>query len=632
MRQGILREIIKKIVSLVARYRTKTNRFLFFMAADIGFVFLSVWLSFFLKFDYNIPPQYFDSLWKISFLLGFFVIPIFYLQGLYTFSWSFVSTKELISLFRALTLSFLFIGLALFFSKDFYAFVGFPRSVLLISYCLIFLFAGSLRFSKRIYHSILYEGNMAGRDRTLIVGAGDAGEQILRSILSATDSPYFPVGFADDTLIKQNVNIHGVRVLGRVFDIPRIVKDHQVSQIIIALPSSGSKAITDAVELGRKAGVKKIKIFPPLSEIIQGSAPLRNLKNVDIEDLLGRDSVHLDTDQIGRLIKDKVILITGAAGSIGSELSRQVARFAPSRLIVLDQDETGIFNICQELKYGFSNLAIDSLIADITDAEKIKSIFKTHHPDIVFHAAAYKHVPLMEENPYEAIKNNVFGTENLANAAVENNAAHFIFISTDKAVNPSSVMGATKRIGEMICQAGNSKNITKFISVRFGNVLDSRGSVIPIFREQIKRGGPVEVTDPEMQRYFMLNSEACLLVMQAAAMGQGGEVFVLDMGKPIKILDLAKEMIKFSGFEPDKDIAIIFTGKRPGEKLFEEILTAEEGVSVTKNQKIFMAKVIFHDPATFLSTLGRLKGVLINQDKYDLIETLKQVLPLYKTL
>jgi len=602
------------------------------MAADIGFVFLSVWLSFFLKFDYNIPPQYFDSLWKISFLLGFFVIPIFYLQGLYTFSWSFVSTKELISLFRALTLSFLFIGLALFFSKDFYAFVGFPRSVLLISYCLIFLFAGSLRFSKRIYHSILYEGNMAGRDRTLIVGAGDAGEQILRSILSATDSPYFPVGFADDTLIKQNVNIHGVRVLGRVFDIPRIVKDHQVSQIIIALPSSGSKAITDAVELGRKAGVKKIKIFPPLSEIIQGSAPLRNLKNVDIEDLLGRDSVHLDTDQIGRLIKDKVILITGAAGSIGSELSRQVARFAPSRLIVLDQDETGIFNICQELKYGFSNLAIDSLIADITDAEKIKSIFKTHHPDIVFHAAAYKHVPLMEENPYEAIKNNVFGTENLANAAVENNAAHFIFISTDKAVNPSSVMGATKRIGEMICQAGNSKNITKFISVRFGNVLDSRGSVIPIFREQIKRGGPVEVTDPEMQRYFMLNSEACLLVMQAAAMGQGGEVFVLDMGKPIKILDLAKEMIKFSGFEPDKDIAIIFTGKRPGEKLFEEILTAEEGVSVTKNQKIFMAKVIFHDPATFLSTLGRLKGVLINQDKYDLIETLKQVLPLYKTL
>jgi len=632
MRQGILREIIKKIVSLVARYRTKTNRLLFFMAADIGFVFLSVWLAFFLKFDYHIPPQYFDSLWKISFLLVFFVIPIFYLHGLYTFSWSFVSTKELISLFRALSLGFLFIGLALFFSKDFYAFVGFPRSVLLISYCLIFLFSGSLRFSKRIYHSILYEGNMAGRDRTLIVGAGDAGEQILRSILSATDSPYFPVGFADDTRIKQNVNIHGVRVLGRVFDIPRIVKDHQVSQIIIALPSSGSKAITDAVDLGRKAGVKKIKIFPPLSEIIQGSAPLRNLKNVDIEDLLGRDSVHLDTDQIGRLIKDKVILITGAAGSIGSELSRQVARFAPSRLIVLDQDETGIFNICQELKYGFSNLAIDSLIADITDAEKIKSIFKTHHPDIVFHAAAYKHVPLMEENPYEAIKNNVFGTENLANAAVENNAAHFIFISTDKAVNPSSVMGATKRIGEMICQAGNSKNITKFISVRFGNVLDSRGSVIPIFREQIKRGGPVEVTDPEMQRYFMLNSEACLLVMQAAAMGQGGEVFVLDMGKPIKILDLAKEMIKFSGFEPDKDIAIIFTGRRPGEKLFEEILTAEEGVSVTKNQKIFMAKVVFHDPATFLSTLGRLKGVLINQDKYDLIETLKQVLPLYKTL
>ena len=622
--------MIDTFFSIIGKYRTKTNRLLFFMTADIVFIFFSVWLSFFLKFDYSIPSQYFASIWKTSILSVFFIIPVFYLQGLYTFSWSFVSNKELISLFKALTLGFFFMALAIFISKDFNAFIGFPRSVLLISYFLIFLFSGSLRFSKKIYHSIIYGGNKIGRERTLIVGASDAGEQILRSILSSSDSPYFPVGFADDSRIKQNVNIHGVKVLGKVFDIPKIVKEHQVSQMIIALPSAGSKVIKDAVDLGRKSGIKKIKIFPPLSEIIKGNMPLGNLKNVEIEDLLGRDSVSLDTAQIGKLIKGKTILITGAAGSIGSELSRQIARFLPIHLILLDQDETGIFNISQELRYGLPNLKIDLLIADITDQEKIGHIFEKYRPHIVFHAAAYKHVPLMENDPYEAIKNNILGTGIVADAAVKNNVSRFILISTDKAVNPSSVMGATKRVGEMICQAENSKNITKFISVRFGNVLDSRGSVIPIFRKQIKRGGPVEVTDPNMQRYFMLNSEACLLVMQAGAMGNGGEVFVLDMGKPVKILDLAKEMIKLSGFEPDKDIAIIFTGKRPGEKLFEEILTAEEGVSVTKNQKIFTAKVSLPDPGKFMQKVEKLKAALINQNKYDLMEMLKEITPLYK--
>lgn len=617
-------------LNFIGKYRTKTNRLLFFMAADIIFIFLSVWLAFFLKFDYDIPGQNLASIWKISILSVLFIIPIFYLHGLYTFSWSFVSTKELVALFKALTLSFLFMALAIFTSRDFYAFIGFPRSVLLISYFLIFLFSGSLRFSKKIYHSTLHKKNTTGRERTLIVGAGDAGEQILRSILASGNSPYFPVGFADDSRIKQNVNIHGVKVLGKVFDIPQMVKDTQATQMIIALPSAGSKAIKDAVELGRNAGIKKIKIFPPLSEIITGSIPLQNLKNVDIEDLLGRDSVHLDTTQIGNLIKDNVILITGAAGSIGSELSRQVARFDPSHMILLDQDETGIFNISQELKYGFSNVKIDLLVADVTDKEKINRIFKKYQPNIIFHAAAYKHVPLMEDNPYEAIKNNIFGTEILASAAVLNNAARFIFVSTDKAVNPSSVMGATKRIGEMICQIENNKNITKFISVRFGNVLDSRGSVIPIFREQIKRGGPVEVTDREMKRYFMLNSEACLLVMQAGAMGNGGEVFVLDMGRPVKILDLAKEMIKLSGLEPDKNIAIIFTGVRPGEKLFEEILTTEEGVSVTQHQKIFIAKMSSPDPGHFSQKLKGLSDILINKDKYDLIEALKEIVPFYK--
>ncbi|MDP2967185.1 MAG: polysaccharide biosynthesis protein, partial [bacterium] len=311
---------------------------------------------------------------------------------------------------------------------------------------------------------------------------------------------------------------------------------------------------------------------------------------------------------------------------IGSELCRQIAKFNPSLLLLLDQDETGIFNISEELKNKFPRLKISSVIADIQDEEKMDKVFNELHPNIVFHAAAYKHVPLMEENPDEAIKNNIFGTNIVAKSALKSGAEKFIFISTDKAVNPTSVMGATKRLGEMICQMLNQKNNTKFISVRFGNVLDSRGSVIPIFREQIKRRGPVEVTHPEMKRYFMLISEACLLVMQAGAIGRGGEVFVLDMGKPIKILDLAKEMIRFSGFEPDKDIPIVFTEPRPGEKLFEEILTAEEGIITTENQKIFRAKLSVVDEKKLNEGLEKLKNEVQKAEKKEIINTLKQLI------
>ena len=396
--------------------------------------------------------------------------------------------------------------------------------------------------------------------------------------------------------------------------------------MIVALPSADSKSVKDAVDLGRQSGIKKIKIFPSLSEIIRTGASLKDLKDMEVEDLLGRDSVSFGTSEIEKLIKNKVILITGAAGSIGSELSRQTAKFHPKVLILLDQDETGIFNITQELNYIFPDLKIESLVADIKDKEKINSIFNKYQPKIIFHAAAYKHVPLMEDNPDQAIKNNIFGTKNLAEACLKNKTEKFIFISTDKAVNPTSAMGITKRIGEIICQSCNQKNTTKFISVRFGNVLDSRGSVMPIFREQIKRGGPVEVTHPEMKRYFMLNSEACLLVLQAGAIGEGGEVFVLDMGEPVKIWDLAKEMIKLSGFEPDKDIAIVFTGTRPGEKLFEEVLTAEEGTVATKHQRIFTAKTNLHNTTDLLERIEKLQNILLTSDKQDLVKALKEII------
>ncbi|MEK7541218.1 MAG: nucleoside-diphosphate sugar epimerase/dehydratase [Patescibacteria group bacterium] len=607
--------------------KTIATKIVFFVLADIVLIAVSVLFAFLIRFEVQIPPQYFPFILRIIALAVIFTIPIFHFHGLYSFSWSYVSTSEAVSLFKAVTVSFIFLSITIFVSKYFPSFQNFPRSILFISYLLVFIFCGGIRIAKRIYMHIAGVSRMAKKERTLIIGAGDAGEQILRSIISSKTSPYYPIGFIDDNPIKQGVSIHGYKVLGKISDISKIITNEQIKELIVALPSAGNTVIKKAVELGRKAGLKKIKIAPALSEVISGRVSFKNLKDVDAEDLLGREEVNLDTKQIELFIKDKTILVTGAAGSIGSELSKQTAKFKPSLLLLIDQDETGIFNISKELENNFFGLKIQPLIADIRDKERISEIFKKFQPKIVFHAAAYKHVPLMEENFDEAVKNNIFGTENLADISLKQNVEKFILISTDKAVNPTSVMGATKRVSEMICQAYNQKNKTKFISVRFGNVLNSRGSVIPAFREQIKRGGPVEVTHRDMKRYFMLISEACLLVMRAGAMGQGGEVFVLDMGKPIKVWDLAKEMIKLSGFEPDKDIAIVFTGIRPGEKLFEEMLTAEEGTVATQNQKIFKAKLSAINPEALERQLKNIK----NLGKEEIISALKEIVPRYGT-
>jgi len=605
------------------------NRKILFLIGDIILISLSVYSAFLLRFDGDIPSQYFGTIQRVIILSLVFCLPIFYFSRLYSFSWSYVSTNELISLTKAVALSFLFLALSIFISKDYSSFIGFPRSTLFISFILIFLFCGGIRFARRIYLQIFQGKEKGEKERTLIVGAGDAGEQILRNILSSPKTLYYPIGFVDDDPTKQGTIIHGLKVLGKLDKIPQVVENQRVEGLIIALPSAGSRAIREAVEMGRRASLKKIKIVPSIAGIINGEVSLGVLRELEVEDLLGREPVSLDTKSIENFIQNKIVLITGAAGSIGSELCRQVAKFRPSQLLLLDQDETGIFNISEELEDRFPRLKIPPLVANIQDEEKIEQIFDKFHPNIIFHAAAYKHVPLMEKHPDEAVKNNIFGTKFLADTSLKHNAEKFIFISTDKSVNPTSVMGATKRAGEMICQVFNQKNHTKFISVRFGNVLDSRGSVIPIFREQIKKGGPVEVTHPEMKRYFMVTNEACLLVMQAGAMGQGGEVFVLDMGEPIKILDLAKEMIRLSGFEPDKDIPIIFTGVRPGEKFFEEILTAEEGTLATQNQKIFMAKLSEVDEEELNQELERLKVVVRTGGKEEIKAILKRLIPYY---
>ncbi|MDO8435815.1 MAG: nucleoside-diphosphate sugar epimerase/dehydratase [bacterium] len=614
-----MKNIIQK---LLTDYRSFV-KLAVFASADAVLICVSVYLSFVLRFEGKIPLQHLINIEGMILLALISFLPALYFFKLYFFSWSYVGPVELIALSKATALSFLFLITVIFLLRDNPLFLGFPRSTLFVSYFLIVLSLGGIRLSKRIYLQLSQKKSGVGKERVLIVGAGDAGEQMLRSILGSKNSPYFPVGFVDDGFAKQGVSIHGFKVLGKIFDIPRVVKEEGIESLIVALPSAGSRIIREAVEMGRKAGLKKIKIIPSIAEIINSNVNFQALREVQVEDLLGREPIALEQTAIENFIQNRKILITGAAGSIGSELSRQVSKFHPSQILLLDQDETGVFNISEELKGKFPKLKIISFIADIRDEAKINQIFNEFCPNVIFHAAAYKHVPLMEENPDEAVKNNIFGTKTVAEAALKNGAEEFIFISTDKAVNPKSVMGTTKRAGEMICQS--LQGDVKFISVRFGNVLDSRGSVIPIFREQIKRGGPVEITHPDMQRYFMTTPEACLLVLQAGAMGQGGEVFVLDMGKPIKIIDLAKELIRLSGLESDRDIPIVFTEPRPGEKFFEDILTAEEGTVATKNQKIFTAKLSKFDQEQFNIQLTELEKSVKSGNKELILEGLQKL-------
>lgn len=613
-----------KIVNFLAR-----NKKAVFFGVDAVLIAVSVWLAFMIRFEADVPGQYFEIIARLVLVGWVFYLPAFFFNRLYSFSWSYVSANELIALAKAVGLAFLSQTAALYLFRGFYFFSGFPRSTIFIAAFFVFILCGGTRFAKRIYLFFFRKKNAGGISRVLIAGAGDAGEQLLRSIINSAADRYLAVGFVDDNESRQGSIIHGVSVLGKIADIPKIVVRNNVEELIIALPP-GAKAIKTAVNLAKKAGLKKIKIVPPLADIIDGKFSLASVRRVEVEDLLERDRVSLDMAEIEKFIAGKKVLITGAAGSIGAELCRQVAKFKPARLAILDQDETGIFNIENELKKHFPQLDIKEFIADIQNKARMEEIVLEFAPHIVFHAAAYKHVPLMEENAGEAVRNNIFGLRNVGEAAIAAGAQNFIFISTDKAINPSSIMGTTKRIGEMICQNfnGKSRGATKFVSVRFGNVLGSRGSVIPIFREQIRRGGPVEVTHPGMKRYFMLTSEACLLVMQSGALGQGGEVFVLDMGKPVKIIDLAREMIRLSGFEPDVDMPIVYTGIRPGEKLFEELLTGQEAGAATKSDQIFIAKPAAVDGAFLAKNLDELEGVIpLAENKAKIVAIFKKLAP-----
>ncbi len=613
--------------------RTTAKRTILFLIGDIILVTLSCWLGFLLRFDGDIPTKYFPMIKGFIALAAPLTIFFFVLEKLYSISWSYISIRELLKLVRAVMASFLGVGAALFIFRHSPIFEGFPRSIIFISGFLTLLFTGAFRFSKRIYlhgfkRGLTRNGRKVRGKPILIVGAGGAGEQLVRHIISS-DAPYSLIGFVDDNPMKQGVLIHGIKVLGKRKNIPEIIEKNKVEEIIIALPSASQKVIRETVNLARQSGIQKIRILPSIKEILEEKVSLSHLRDISIEDLLGRDTVNIDTQAIENFISGKNVLVTGAAGSIGSHLCQQILNFKPKKLITLDQNETDTFHLERNLNKLFPNVLKAFIIGDICDENKIDQLFNKFKPNVIFHAAAYKHVPVMEAHPDEAVKNNIFGTLTIGQASLKHGVDNFIFISTDKAINPTSVMGASKQVGEMICLWLNKQNTTKFCAVRFGNVLDSQGNVVGIFKKQIKKGGPVEVTHPKMKRYFMVTSEACLLVMQAGAIGQGGEVFVLDMGKPIKVLDLAKEMIKLAGYEPDADIPIVFTKPRSGEKLFEEILTDKE--TPTKHEKIFIAQLSGVNKEKLLQSLESFKQALERMDRSAIINTLKEIVPTYRS-
>lgn len=475
--------------------------------------------------------------------------------------------------------------------------------------------------------------NVSDKKKVLIIGAGEAAKILIKTIKTSLKDAYNIIGLIDDNTNKVNYAISGNKILGTRYDIPRICKENDVEAIFFTISNIPNKDRKEILKICQETGCK-VRRLPGTKDLIKSKNIMDNFRNVEIEDLLGREPIKLDNRNIGKLIKDKVVLVTGGGGSIGSELCRQIIKYNPERLVILDIYENNLYDIEQELKFNYPKIKIDAVVASVREKERLNEIFKEYKPYLVFHAAAHKHVPLMETSPLEAIKNNVFGTYNVVNCADEYNVKRFILISTDKAVNPTNIMGATKRLCEMIVQAKDKVSKTEYAAVRFGNVLGSNGSVVPLFKKQIANGGPVTVTHKDITRFFMTIPEAVSLVLQAMSGANGGEIFVLDMGEPVKIYDMALNLIKLSGLEPNVDIQIKITGLRPGEKLYEELLMAEEGLTQTKHDKIYIAEPMDIDMKKIENKLNILDKLLVdgtnNEQKEKIRKAMKDVVPTFK--
>jgi FlaA1/EpsC-like NDP-sugar epimerase len=578
------------------RRRSVVIRNRYFLVSDLILTALSAVLAFAVRLDVPLFWSYLQLCILFVIMAWFIKIPVYFLFGLYNRYWQYASVQEMLSILGATIVASLILALlvlGVFIPQGW--FVGFPRSVLVIDWLLSLFFIGGIRFSARFLNELgSLKGNngRASQDRqprrVLIVGAGDSGAMIVREMRNNPEVGIEPVGYVDDNQAKIGMRIRDLPVLGTRESIPELVRQLRVDEVLIAMPTAPGLAIREIKEICESVPVA-FKTIPGMYELLDGRVKVSQIRDVQIEDLLRRDAVHIQAEDAFYL-RDKVVLVSGAGGSIGSELCRQSAGRHPRHIVLLGHGENSIYRIHQELSTKFPHLALTAAIADVRDKARLGRIFQTHRPDVIFHAAAHKHVPLMEVNAEEAVTNNVLGTCNVVDVAEQMDVERFVLISTDKAVNPVNIMGATKRIAELVVQDAARRTGRNFVAVRFGNVLGSRGSVVPLFKRQIAAGGPVTVTHPDMERYFMTIPEAVYLVLQAAALGVGGELFVLDMGEPVKIVDLARDLIMLSGLQPDRDIEIRVTGMRAGEKLRERLSLEGEDYGTTKHDKIFVFK------------------------------------------
>ena len=604
------------------------NRVALLAILDILIITISGFLSLYIRFDFSFSKmemKYVDfELYYLPVNLTITIV-IFILFRLYRSVWRFASTTEFLNVIGACSGSILSQIVIMAVLK-----MRMPVSYYLMKYMILILGVGSLRFAYRIMR--MFSEKRAGirqdaRKNTMVIGAGEAGAMIIKEFQNSRYLDQKVCCVIDDNQAKQGKYLRGVKIMGGREDIRFLAHELQIDEIVVALPSASRSEVKEILQLCQETGCE-LKVLPGLYQVITGEVSISTLRKVEIEDLLGREPIKLQVESVMDYVAGKRILVTGGGGSIGSELCRQLAAHNPKQMIIVDIYENNAYDIQQELKKTYPALDLVVLIASVRNTHRMNSIFETYRPEIVYHAAAHKHVPLMEDSPNEAIKNNVFGTYKTAQAAARYGVRRFVLISTDKAVNPTNVMGASKRICEMVIQMMNKHAETDFVAVRFGNVLGSNGSVIPLFKKQIEQGGPVTVTHPEIIRYFMTIPEAVSLVLQAGALAKGGEIFVLDMGEPVKILDLAKNLIRLSGYKPFEDIPIEFTGLRPGEKLYEELLMGEEGLKETSNALIHIGKPIEFDEEIFLEQLEELKRIA-DKDSKKVRQKVQEIVPTY---
>jgi FlaA1/EpsC-like NDP-sugar epimerase len=571
---------------------TTNPNFYLILTADVLLFLLAHWVAYLLRFDFSAAPFFRESTASILWALIPFKVLVFWLFGLYQGMWRYAGISELNRLFKATLITTLGAMTALLLHNRFQ---GYSRAVFVLDGFLTLFFCGGLRFAIRRHFERNGGGNsVAARTRAaeqrpvFIIGAGYTGEKTVREILENGALPYQPIGFIDDDARKHGRSIHDVPVICGMEGLARAAADFDVREVLIAAPSASGPQMRRIVE-ACEASELTYKTLPGWGELIDGKVSIKKLRDVDYRDLLRRAPVELETDAIAGYVENRVVLVTGAGGSIGAELCRQIARFRPGSLILLDACEANLYNIQMELSGRVPDVLCLPVLADVRRRPLVDRVFRSYLPDVVFHAAAYKHVPMMEANPWEAVLNNIRGSQVVMDLSIKHGAGHFVLISTDKAVRPTNVMGASKRVCELILQSRFGGG-TRMMAVRFGNVLASSGSVIPLFRQQIAAGGPVTVTHPEVTRYFMTIPEAAQLVLQAGALGAGGELFILNMGTAVRIADMARDLIRFSGKEPDVDIPLVFTGLRPGEKLYEELITDGEGVVETRHEKIMVLR------------------------------------------